>query len=209
MYLAEFATFTTITVLAAMSPGPDFAIVVKNSIAHSKRAGIYTALGIAAGLSVHVTYSLIGIGLIIAKSILLFNIIKLLGAAYLIYLGFKTFLSKQEKENIETIQKLKKDIPASQAFANGFLTNALNPKATLFFLGVFTQVISPKTPLLIRLGFGIEVMVIGFIWFTLLATTLNNHFVKDRVSKIQHYFVKAMGAVLVGLGLKIAFSSTR
>lgn len=90
--LALIGTVTLVHLLAVMSPGPDFIMVMKNALTYSRKAGIWTAIGIATGISVHVFYSLAGLAFIIAQSILLFNTFKLLGAAYLIYLGIKSFL---------------------------------------------------------------------------------------------------------------------
>ena len=82
-YLPEFLTIAGIHLLAVMSPGPDFAMIVRNSLVYSKKTAIYSSLGLAAGILVHVTYSLVGIGLIISQSILLFSVIKFFGAGYL------------------------------------------------------------------------------------------------------------------------------
>src|SRR3954463_9342933 len=85
--LLSFITFGAIALLAAISPGPDFLVVTKNSINHSRRIGIMTALGVGSAILVHVAYTIVGVGLIISQSILLFSAIKLLGAMYLCYLG--------------------------------------------------------------------------------------------------------------------------
>lgn len=101
IFLAQFLTVALVHFLAVVSPGPDFAMVTRNSIIYSRKTGIYTSIGIAVGILVHVAYSLLGIGFIIAKSIVLFNIIKFIGAGYLIYIGYKSFrakpLSRQKK----------------------------------------------------------------------------------------------------------------
>ncbi len=190
-----------------MSPGPDFAIVVKNSLI-SKKAGVFTALGIAIGLVIHVTYTLLGIGLIISRSILLFNVIKYLGALYLIYLGIMALKSKSQETKINSV-KTKQDLNAFSAFLNGFLTNVLNPKATLFFVGVFTQIISPQTPLIIQMFYGVEVMTLAFIWFSFLALTLSLKVIKNKIGKIHVYLEKTMGVVLLALGIKVALSTTK
>ncbi len=85
----ELLLIATIHILGAASPGPDLALVLKNSLESGRKAGIYSALGIALGIAVHVSYSVLGLAVLISKSILLFNIIKLIGAAYLIYIGSK------------------------------------------------------------------------------------------------------------------------
>ncbi len=132
-YLAEFITVAVIHLLAVMSPGPDFAMISRNSLVYLRKSGIYSAIGLALGILVHVTYSLVGIGFIISKSIVLFSIIKFLGAGYLIFIGYKSLKAKPRK--IDKDQLLKSnDLDKFTAIQMGFLTNALNPKATLFFL---------------------------------------------------------------------------
>src|SRR5262249_977644 len=80
--------------VALVSPGPDFVMVVKNSLVHGRRAGILTSLAFALGVVIQVSYTLLGLGAIIASSVMLFNIVKSIGAAYLIYLGIKALRSK-------------------------------------------------------------------------------------------------------------------
>ena len=96
-YLSAIFTVALIHLLAVMSPGPDFIMLTRNTITYSRKAGIYTALGLGCGILVHVIYSLVGIGLIISQSIVLFSGIKFIGAAYLIYLGYKSLTSKSPK----------------------------------------------------------------------------------------------------------------
>jgi RhtB (resistance to homoserine/threonine) family protein len=207
-FLPELIAVTAITVLAAISPGPDFAVVSKNAISYGRKTGIYTALGIALGLAVHVTYSLVGIGFIIAKSILLFNIIKYLGAAYLIYIGYQALKSKPQNTELQ-ITKEAQAVSPFKATSMGFLTNALNPKATIFFLSLFTQVISPSTSIGIQLFYGIEIMLIAFVWFTLLSLFLTHSVVRTKISRVQHRVEQVMGVVLIALGIKVALSTTK
>ena len=210
-YLTEFLTVIVVRLLAVMSPGPDFAIVTKNSLTYSRRIAVYTALGIALGIIIHVVYSLIGIGLIISKSILLFSPIKFLGAGYLIYIGYKSFRAKKPsplltKEGLGAVAVGAKELTAWQAIRTGFLTNALNPKATLFFLSLFTQIISTKTPLYIQTLYGIEMVLMTFAWFTSVAIILSQTRIKQRFSSIQYYLEKTFGAILIALGIKVALS---
>jgi len=134
--LLSFATVGIVSLLAAMTPGPDFAVVTKNSLLGSRKAGLFTAIGVGLGIFLHVAYSLVGIGFIISQSIIIFSIIKYIGAVYLFYLGCKLLKAKRDSDTqIEQVQKTA--ISPFKALREGFLTNALNPKATLFFLSVF------------------------------------------------------------------------
>jgi len=150
MYWMEFLTVALVHLLAVASPGPDFALVVRESVTAGQRNGSWTALGVGSGILLHVAYSLLGIGLIVSQSIVLFNLFKWLAAAYLIYLGVQALRARPA-----VVTDLAAGAPvaarsARRAFVTGFITNGLNPKATLFFLSLFTVVIDPHTPLVVQ-----------------------------------------------------------
>lgn len=207
-YLQVILTVAVIHLLAVISPGPDFIMITRNSLIYSRRTGIYTALGLGLGILVHVTYSLVGIGLLIAKSILLFNIIKFLGAAYLIYIGYKSLTSKSSHLNLQN-QGHKADISRFTAVKIGFITNVTNPKVTLFFLSLFTLVINPNTPLFVKLFMGAEMSIVTSLWFILVAYLISHHLVKNKLNKVQHWAEKFIGIVLVVLGIKVALSTSK
>lgn len=194
--------------LAVISPGPDFIMVTRNSLIYSRKTGIYSALGLGLGILVHITYSLVGIGLIISQSIILFNIIKFLGAGYLIYIGYKSLTSKSSKTDIN-IKEHKRDISKFAAIRIGFITNVTNPKATLFFLSLFTLIVTPNTPLLIKLLMGAEMSFVTFAWFAFVAYLASHKLIKNRVNKIQHFAEKFIGIVLIALGIKVALSTSK
>lgn len=206
-YLSVILTVALVHLLAVISPGPDFVLITRNSLVYSRKTGIYSAIGLGLGILVHVTYSLIGVGLIIAQSVVLFTIIKFFGAGYLMYLGYKSLTSKSSHLSIQAEQH-KTDISKWQAIRIGFLTNVLNPKATLFFLSLFTLIISPSTPLGVKLFMGFEMSVVTGLWFALVAYLFSHHFVKSRFEKVQHFAEKFIGVVLIALGLKVALSTT-
>ncbi|MBA3722178.1 MAG: LysE family transporter [Parachlamydiaceae bacterium] len=202
---SSFAIVALVAILGAVSPGPDFVIVTKHSLAFSRRTGLYTALGVSLGVFVHIAYCLIGIGFSIAESIFLFNCIKYCGAAYLIYIGLKSLLAKATPALKMNYEHINHDLTPFQALKTGFLANVLNPKATMFFLSVFSQVISPDTKLIIQLAYALEIWLIILGWFCLLAFILSNRKLRSRIVHLQHYFEKGMGVLLVAFGLKIAF----
>lgn len=204
--MSAFLTIAVIHFLAVVSPGPDFAIVTRNSLSYSRRDGVATAAGCGLGILVHVSYSLLGIGLLISRSILLFTIIKYIGAAYLIYIGWKALASKPEKVSALCAQKLR-PITLRQAFCNGFFTNVLNPKATLFMLALFTQVIEPSTPVAVQAFYGIYMGVATFVWFSFVASVFSLRAIRQCLGGIQSGIERAMGAVLIALGLKVALSA--
>jgi RhtB (resistance to homoserine/threonine) family protein len=204
-YLNDFLALGVIGLLGAISPGPDFVVVTQSSLSHGKKAGMATSLGISLGCLVHITYCVLGIGVIVAESIVLFNFIKYLGAAYLVYLGIKALRSSNTLPKIDhTLHTAVTHPSLFHAFKKGLLVNLLNPKVTLFILSIFTQVISPETPLLIQASFGIEFAAIAFCWFSLLSFILDNPVFKKRLQSVQGYIEKVLGGFLILLGIKVA-----
>ncbi|MEE1673862.1 LysE family transporter [Agarivorans aestuarii] len=206
MYWAEFLTVVVVHLLAVASPGPDLAVVLKNSISLGRRAAIFTSLGVGCGIMVHVIYSVLGIGLIISQSIWLFNVIKWLGAAYLIWIGIQGLRAKRrDGADIEADTGLK--LSDKSAFLSGFMTNGLNPKATLFFLSLFTVVISPSTPMLVQLGYGLYMVFATALWFAMISWLFSTARVRRKFLQVGHWFDRSMGFVLVSLGIRLLFSS--
>ncbi|WP_263770517.1 LysE family transporter [Propionivibrio soli] len=205
--MIEMLAVATITILAVISPGADFAMVTRNSMVLSRRAGVLTATGISLGVLVHVAYSMAGIGLLISKSILLFNLIKFIGAAYLIYLGVTMLRAK--KADPEQVVKVAEPLSDLDALKIGFLTNALNPKTTLFVVALFTQVISPSTPFAVQLGYGAFMSLAHFSWFVLVAYAFSSDVAKRFVATSRHIVERSIGAVLVALGLSLAAFSMK
>ncbi|ATR81779.1 MULTISPECIES: LysE family translocator [Pseudomonas] len=206
MYWAEFLTVALIHLLAVASPGPDFAVVVRESVTHGRRAGTWTAFGVGTAIFLHVGYSLLGIGLIVSQSIMLFNALKWLAAAYLLYIGFKALRASPAKPGSDEVQAATVERTPRGAFVAGFMTNGLNPKATLFFLSLFTVVINPHTPLLVQAGYGVYLALATGLWFCLVAMLFSQQRVRAGFARMGHWFDRAMGAVLVALGIKIAFT---
>lgn len=205
MYLNEFLLVAMVHLLAVISPGPDFAVVIRNSVASGRQTGQLTALGIGAGIFVHVTYSLLGIGLIVSQSVWLFNMLKLLAGGYLLYLGIKALRTKAQSASDQSTLS-PSPLSSGKAFAQGFVTNGLNPKATLFFLSLFTLIISPDTPVLIQAGYGVYLALATTLWFTLVATLFGHQRVRHGFYRMGHWFDRLMGAMLIGLGLHLALA---
>jgi RhtB (resistance to homoserine/threonine) family protein len=209
MYWTEFFTVALIHLLAVASPGPDFAIVVRESVAFGRRIGLFTALGVGVGILVHVAYSLLGIGLIVSQSLVLFNALKWLAAAYLLYIGIKALRARPAGEQAPLAQGLLAQRSPRAAFVTGFVTNGLNPKATLFFLSLFTVVINPHTPLTVQAGYGVYLSLATAAWFCLVALLFSQARVRAGFARMGHWFDRLMGVVLVALGVKLAFSELR
>lgn len=201
--MTELLAVITITLLAVISPGPDFAMVTRNSLLLSRRAGALTALGIGLGVLVHVSYTLLGLGLLIQQSLWLFNAIKLAGAVYLVYLGVK-MLRTQPAGLSE--QGAATPLSDSAALRMGFLTNALNPKTTVFILSLFMQVVRPDTPLAVQIGYGIFISVAHMAWFSVVALCFSAGAVRSRLLAMRHWIDRAFGGLLVCFGVLLALT---
>ena len=202
MYWTEFLTVALVHLLAVASPGPDFAVVVRESLSRGRAAGTWTALGVGSGILVHVAYSLAGIGLVVSQSVALFNALKWLAAGYLVYLGVRALRAAPAVESPAVATARAR--PAGRAFLVGFVTNGLNPKATLFFLSLFTLVIDPHTPLVVQAGYGVYLAVATAAWFCLVAWAFSRARVRAAFARLGHWLDRLMGGVLIALGARLA-----
>ncbi|GGW75323.1 LysE family translocator [Streptomyces griseoloalbus] len=201
--MTEVLAVAVITVLAVIAPGADFAMVVRNSYLHGRRTGLLGALGVAAGVLVHVTYTMLGVGLLIASSTFLFTVIKLVGAAYLVYIGVRTFRTRGE---VTVDLENKSELTPVAALRTGFLTNVLNPKTTLFVVSTFAQVVSPGTPVLQQVGYGLFMSLAHLLWFGVVAVFFSHDRMRTLMLRGQKILNKVIGSVLAGLGVSLAFA---
>lgn len=210
IYSLQWITLMAVFTLAVVAPGPDFVVAVRNSVAHSRRAGVFTAMGFGLSILVHVTYTVAGIAALIAQSILLFNIIKYAGAAYLVYLGVQA-LRSQGMGRAAVDQALRAESKTGMsdkaALLSGFLTNVLNPKATLFFLAIFSQIISAGTPMGWMVVYGLTCSLIITVWFSFVAVILTHAKVRNRFLKSAKWIDRVCGLALIGLGVKVALTT--
>jgi len=204
-----FAVLTLVHLLAAASPGPDFVMVTRQTIVNGRRAGLLCSLGIAIGLSLHITYSALGLAAVIAGSATLLTIIKILGGTYLVYLGIKGLRAKPK--SAATFSPLDEILPRQSSLKTvgmGILCNALNPKAPIYFVSLFTIVLSPNLPLHQLLIYGIWLMILQFGWFALVATLLATPPVARYFRTCAHYIDRVLGGAMLLLGLKVLTSKT-
>lgn len=205
MSIVLILSFLSVSILLTIAPGPDNLFVLAQSIAKDKKAGIMTSLGLCTGLLVHITAATIGLSALIYQSVIVFSIIKFAGAAYLLYLAYRSFTSKES--NIELNAN---DSYHYQAlYKRGIIMNLLNPKVSLFFLALFPQFISPNGA-----SIPIQMFVLGIIF--LIQTLIIFTVISFLAGKIGHYlrknkaFEKRMnyiqGSIFTIIGLSIAFS---
>lgn len=194
-----------VALFAGMSPGPDFFLVMKNSLGYGRRAGIASALGIATALAFHASYTILGLALIIQSYQYIFISIQFLGALYLAYLGLTTLLS--------TFSRIQSELAYSpeaigrksvaRSFMNGFLCNILNPKAFVFFLSIFSQFISPENPSWVKWVYGLEVVLVIGAWFVLLSWMISSSVFRSIYQQSRLWLERCLGVILVYFAFRI------
>lgn len=202
--MTELLAVAAITILAVISPGADFAMIVRNSYLYGRTTGLLAAAGVAAGVLVHVAYTMLGVGLLIASSTTLFTVIKLAGAAYLIYIGVKTFRSRADL--MVDLDSKPSELTPWASFRAGFLTNVLNPKTTLFVVSTFTQVVNPDTGLARQASYGLFMSAAHLAWFAAVALFFSQPRLREAMLRAQKILNKAIGTALAGLGVSLAFA---
>lgn len=226
-YGSEFLGILLIHFLAVISPGPDFAVAVRQSVRHGRQVGIWTALGIGAGISVHVLYTLVGISALLRTTPWAMSAARWAGAAYLLWLGIRFVRSAPPTPQDVAVQGPTQGSPAGdassvmtpnrtsvktpepsarRAFWVGFMTNATNPKATLFFLAVFTTVVSPATPLWVQGLYGLWMCAATAAWFVVVSLLFSRQAVRQRFLAYGHWFERIMGVLLLAFALKLFLS---
>lgn len=206
--MVELFTVLSLTIIVAIVPGADLAVVIRNALVGGRTAGFMTALGIGLALVVHSAYAIAGIGLVVSQSILLFNSIKLIGAAYLIFLGVTMYRGASRDMPVADQATA---MPPLKALRWGFLTNATNPKATMFALSVFVQVTAPGTPLAVQIGYGAIMSSGVFLWFVLVTLFFTQSRVRDTFFRAKLWIERSFGVLLTlfGIGIAATTSSTR
>lgn len=204
-YWAEFATVAVVHLLAVASPGPDFAIMLRQALCQSRRNALLTAAGIGLGIFVHITYSLLGIGLLIQQSLTLFTFLKVIGALYLTWIAIQCLKSRAGGVHVDT--RGAKPQSGVAAFRLGFLTNILNPKATLFFVSLFSVIISPGTPVAVQAGYGLYMALATGLWFAGVALFFTLPRVRRVFDRFGHWLDRLMGGVLLLLAGQLLLST--
>jgi len=201
LFMNEFYIIALAHILALISPGPDTIITIKNALV-SRKNGIFTSFGIGIGNLFHIIASMLGLGLLISQSVLLYSIIKYICGVYLIYLGYKAFKSTTKFEMGKEINNLKNTKTKNSIF-EGMLNSILNPKVTLFYFALFSQVVSVQTTDQTKMFYALYLFVATVLYFTIVSIFLNFKPVRNVLQKVFGYIEKITGAVLVLLGFKV------
>lgn len=191
-----FAVVASAHALALMSPGPDLAIVTRQTLAHGRGAGLRTALGIACGISFHVAYGMFGLGWAIEQWPALLSLLRLIGGALLLTIGWGALRAQPGL----TDATAKPAPAATRDFGIGLFTNVLNVKAMLFFVALCSAVITGATPAGLKIALGAWMIVTTGLWFSFVAWTLGHPRIRARLLRYGYWIDRAMGAILLLLG---------
>lgn len=198
--------FIPVAAILTITPGSDTILVVNNTLTRSTTDGLCTVAGINAGLLIHALASALGLSMILMNSAAAFEMVKLAGALYIIYLGIQSLRNSRKQEETKfSAEPCSKGISAS--IREGFLTNVLNPKVAVFYLALLPQFISPgesilrQSLLLMTIHFSM-----GILWFSFLTLTLGKmrHLISG--DKFKKRLEVLSGIVFIGLGLKMALA---
>jgi len=197
-----FLLITVVHLLAAASPGPDFVMVTQQTLLYGRKTGLLCSLGIALGLGVHIGYSSFGLAAIIANSLAALWLIKICGGCYLMYIGWKGLRAGPRNfDSIDTTTVARRQ--TVKVVGKGFLCNVLNPKAPIYFVALFTIVLSPEMPPRQIVIYGIWLMVLQFLWFAFVAMLLASPPVSRRFRKMGHIIDRVLGGAMLLLGIKV------
>jgi RhtB (resistance to homoserine/threonine) family protein len=203
----ELVAFTLVATIVTVIPGVDMALVARNVLARGRRAGYVTSVGICSGLWVHAVASALGLSAILMTSATLFSAVKLVGALYLVGLGLVSLRGALSARRLEPHgTPVATAASARRAFAQGFLSNLLNPKVAIFYLTLLPQFVRPQDPVLARslLLAGIHV-VIGLAWLVAYAYFLGRLGALLQRPRVRRALEGITGALLVGLGARLAW----
>ncbi|MGB4965847.1 MAG: LysE family transporter [Microgenomates group bacterium] len=195
----------TIHIFAWFTPGPQIALIIRNSLIYSRKTGFWTAAGFAIGNFIHILISVIGLGLLISQSPSLHTAIKFLGVGYLAYLGVKTFLTKTKRREFTSTQKDDTISPAA-ALRVGLTTNLLNPKAQLFFASIFGTLLSAKTPFWVIATLMVIMPLNTLVMASLWSVFFTHGRIKNSYAQYQIVINRLLGVILILLALKIALT---
>lgn len=195
--MLDWLLFLGITVGGAMVPGANFAVVLRNTLNGSRRSGLLTVCGLATALMIHGTLTLFGISALIQNSPAAFEAIRWLGAAYLILLGGWQLFHRQPAQ--ETVKPKQGGSP----FLAGLLISLFNPKVLVFFLAIFSQVLSPEQSLASKLLYVATPALAEISWFMLVLALLGTPAIRHWLMGVKSKLERFLGGAMVALGIKI------
>ena len=205
MQVLDFGLITAVGLIhlvALVSPGPDFVVACRNSLLYSRTIGIYTAVGFGLGICVHISYAVFGLSWLIANNELIFTVIQYLGAFYLILIGIQSLWSFQSQIGQET-PAVSSRISPFRAVRIGFITNVLNPKATLFFLSLFSTMLNPTVGELTLVVIALLLVMTTILWFSLVALLISHPRFTSSLKRYEKTIHQFFGVLLIAIGVII------
>jgi threonine/homoserine/homoserine lactone efflux protein len=212
MELTAWLSLVAVCILGAMSPGPSIALVIKITVDGGRKQGLIAAVGHGLGIGCYALLAAAGIAILIQQSPLLFSSLKLLGACFLAYLGFKALGFKlrtthsTNQADTESPAISQREISSSNSFVVGFLTAALNPKVALFLLALFSQFVSEQAALLEKLIMATTMATIDTAWYLLVAVLASSRHMTRHFEGYGKWLEKGFGLLLIAIAARIAFS---
>lgn len=196
--LSLFLTVASAHLLVVASPGPDFAVVLRQTLSHGRSAGLWTAWGIASGILGHVAWAMFGLGWVVQRWPVLLVLLQLAGAGVLLWIGWGALRARPHAAAPDAAA-----VPpaAGHHYLTGLATNLLNAKAMLFFIALCSTVIGSATPLWLKLGLGCWMVLSTGLWFSFAALTLGLPAVRIRLLGVAHWIDRCMGVILILLAL--------
>jgi threonine/homoserine/homoserine lactone efflux protein len=196
--------FVGISVLLSVTPGPDMAVVTRNALAHGRRGVILTTTGIALALAIWVTATAVGLSAVVRASSELLFLLKLIGAAYLAYLGIRTLIDSRRRPD-DLLAGSPPAAPAHVIFRQGFLSAMSNPKLGVFFVTFLPQFVIPGQALLPRLFLlGLIFAVIGWTWLNVYGFFVTRIREFITAPRVRQWMERVTGVVLLGFGARLA-----
>lgn len=209
--LGVFATVAVAHFLALLSPGPDFVLVVKSAVKNNGKNAVGIALGIASANAVFIGLCLIGVGAILAASVPVMIALKIVGGLFLIYLAVQAFRARKSSYNSLAVGDSHSSGPNNTTFFNeffiGFMSGILNPKNLLFYLSLFTVVLTSEVGFAFKLILAVWMTAVVFFWDVAIIFFLSKRQIRSKFTKVAYYVDKVTGAILGIIGFTIVKSA--
>jgi len=207
MDLNNIITFIAVATLLVISPGPNGFLIAKTVPLSGQKAGFANVAGFVTAFYVHGSLSIFGISILLVQSAIAFTVFKMLGAAYLIWIGIKALrnaFNQPSAPSVELISQNQNKVSIRNAFLEGFITNALNPKVSMFYLAAFPQFISLEAGAFSAYALVTAHSIVNLIWFSIMVLALSR--VKTAASnpKFKAWLNSITGIVFIGFGAKLA-----
>ena len=188
----------------AIVPGPNFLMTVKNALTYSRSTGLFTAVGVGVGTAVHGLAGMAGFFFIILQITWLYQVLKIVGGVYLIYVGIRALLSPVTGLEFQPAQVSSPPVSKARALQYGLFTSLSNPKTALFFLTIFTTLIAPDTATWAKWSMVLAMALTAALWYSLVALSFSQQGVQRLYQRLSNPIRVLIGSVFVLLGLRVA-----